>query len=242
MENHFDCKLSDSALPDVLSPAIPLYLQATYWWAYIHPRGVHVFERQWLVNLILWGNYKRLCDAVLQDYGHEIDGSTLQIACAYGDLTPRLAENLGSEGTLVVIDILPIQLNNLAHKLPRTASVNLCCMDSSALKFPDQHFDRALLFFLLHEQPLEVRKNTLAEAVRVMRSGGILTIVDYARPGRFNPLRYVMAPILSLLEPFARDLWKEEVTSWLPQNANITLVCKQRYFGGLYQMLTLKIG
>jgi hypothetical protein len=38
---------------------VPQYLQAHYWWAYVHPRAVHVFERQWLVNLILWGNYKR---------------------------------------------------------------------------------------------------------------------------------------------------------------------------------------
>lgn len=233
---------SDSAPSERSPPAIPQYLQATYWWAYIHPRGVRVFERQWLVNLILWGNYKRLCDAVLHGYGQHLCGSMLQIACAYGNLTPRLAENMGSDGTLEVIDILPIQLNNLAHKLPTDSCVKLHCMDSTALKFPDQHFDRALLFFLLHEQPLAVRKKTLAEAARIIRPGGTLTIVDYAGPGRLSPLRYIMAPVLALLEPFARDLWNEEVASWLPGDTNIALVRKQRFFGGLYQMLTLKVG
>ena len=201
-----------------------------------------MFERQWLVNLILWGNYKRLCDVVLHGYLQHLSGRTLQIACAYGNLTPRLAASVEGNGTLEVIDILPIQLDNLARKLPQDSSVRLHCMDSAALTFPDQRFDRALLFFLLHEQPLAVRKKTLAEAVRVIRPGGTLTIVDYAGPGWLNPLRYIMAPILALLEPFARDLWKEEVPSWLPQDANITLVCKQRFFGGLYQMLTLKVG
>jgi ubiquinone/menaquinone biosynthesis C-methylase UbiE len=242
MANHSNNKLSDSPLAEILSPGIPLYLQATYWWAYIHPRGVRVFERQWLVSLILWGNYKLLCDAVLQDYGTRLSGRTLQIACAYGNLTPRLVDNLGAGGTLDVIDILPIQLNNLAHKLPHDTPVKLHCMDSTALKFQDQHFERALLFFLLHEQPEDVRKKTLAEAVRVICPGGMLTIVDYASPGWFNPLRYIMAPILRLLEPFARDLWNEEVTSWLPENAKITLIQKQRFFGGMYQMVTLKLG
>lgn len=241
MTNHADVIASDNPLPERSSTAIPDYLQATYWWAYIHPLGVRVFERQWLVNLILWGNYKRLCDAVLHGYG-PLSGRSLQIACAYGDLTPRLAENVGIDGTLEVIDILPIQLDNLARKLAKDDSVKLHCMDSTSLQFPDKHFDRALLFFLLHEQPLAVRIKTLAEAVRVIHPGGTLTIVDYAGPGRFNPLRYFMAPVLALLEPFARDLWNEEVSTWLPQDVNIVLVRKQRFFGGLYQMLTLKLG
>jgi len=242
MSNHLSSKTFDGDIPDRPSAAIPPYLLATYWWAYIHPWGVRVFERQWLVNLILWGNYRRLCDAVLHEYGQEVNEHTLQIACAYGNLTPRLAANAGAGGVLEVIDILPIQLKNLSRKLPQDGAVKLHCMDSTALEFPDQSFDRALLFFLLHEQPLAVRKKTLAEALRVIRPGGILTIVDYAGPGRFNPLRYLMAPMLALLEPYARDLWNEEVISWLPCDANITTVRKRRYFGGLYQMLTLKAG
>lgn len=242
MTNPSDVIASPDTLPENLSPAIPNYLQATYWWAYIHPWGVRLFERQWLVNLILWGNYTRLCDAVLAGYAQEPAGNTLQIACAYGNLTRRLAEKIGPEGKLDVIDILPIQLSNLARKLPQHSAVNLHCMDSNALQFPVQSFDRALLFFLLHEQPLNVRKKTLAEAVRVVRPGGTLTIVDYAAPGWLNPLRYFMAPLLSLLEPYARDLWREEIVNWLPENASITVQHEQRFCGGLYQILVIKAG
>jgi hypothetical protein len=32
---------------------VPDYLTEHYWWAYIHPKAVRFFERQWLVNLIL---------------------------------------------------------------------------------------------------------------------------------------------------------------------------------------------
>ena len=233
---------SDNQFNEKSSQRIPGYLQSTYWWAYIHPRGVQVFERQWLVSLILWGNYHRLANALLHSYGEYLQGSTLQIACAYGNLTPRLERKLQPEATLDVIDILPIQLTNLAQKLAKDSAVKLHCMDSSALQFPDKHFDRALLFFLLHEQPLDVRIKTLAEAIRVIRPGGTLTIVDYAGPGRLNPIRYIISPLLALLEPYARDLWKIEIMSWLPKHAAITLVSRQRFFGGLYQMLVLKIG
>jgi hypothetical protein len=33
-------------------------LTAHYRWAYVHPKAVWFFERQWLVNLILWGNMR----------------------------------------------------------------------------------------------------------------------------------------------------------------------------------------
>ncbi|OGS90730.1 MAG: methyltransferase [Gallionellales bacterium GWA2_60_18] len=222
-------------------PPIPHYLQAVYWWAYVHPRAVHVFEREWLVNLILWGNYRRLCDAVLHDYGNRLEGRSLQVACAYGRLTPRLVECVAPDGMLDVIDILPVQLDNLKRKLPRDGRVRLDCMDASALEYEDAQFERALLFFLLHEQPREVREKTLAEALRVIRPGGTLTIVDYAKPGWFNPMRYIMTPILAWLEPFARDLWREDVTAWLPHDTKAVLIGERRFFGGLYQMLTFRV-
>jgi len=49
--------------------SIPDYLRETYWWAYVHPVTVQLFERQWLVNLILWGNFARLRDAALEALG-----------------------------------------------------------------------------------------------------------------------------------------------------------------------------
>ena len=70
---------------------VPGYLAKTYWWAYVHPRAVKVFERQWLVSAILWGNFGRLRDAALDALGERLPGRTLQIACVYGDLTEHLA-------------------------------------------------------------------------------------------------------------------------------------------------------
>ena len=218
--------------------AVPGYLAETYWWAYVHPRAVRLFEREWLVNLILWGNFGRLRDAAIDALG-PMAGHTLQIACVYGDLTARISGKTPAGGKLHVVDVLPVQLENLARKLPPDSAVGLHQGDSSRLAFPAGSYDQALLFFLLHEQPVEVRRRTISEALRVVKPGGRLVIVDYHRPSLLNPLYWPMVAVLRTLEPFAMDLWRHEVAEWLPAGVRIADFTKQTSFGGLYQLITL---
>ncbi len=224
-------KANDVAVP------VPGYLERVYWWAYVRPGAVKLFERQWLVNLILWGNFGRLRDAALDSLGSRLDGRTLQIACVYGDLTERLRRRLTTGGSLDVVDVLQVQLDNLSRKLPGDPRVGLLHGDSSALDIPSESYDRALLFFLLHEQPERVRRRTLAEALRILKRGGELVIVDYHRPRPGHPLFLPMLAILKTLEPFAMDLWRNDISAWLPPRV---FPEKTTLFGGLYQVLKLR--
>jgi len=218
---------------------VPAYLQAHYWWAYIHPYGVKFFERPWLINLILWGNYDRLRDAALNQLGSSFEGATLQVACAYGDLSVRLAERVAEyEGDFDVVDVLPIQLQNLRNKLRANTPARLLTMDSSHLPLAEASYDRALLFFLLHEQPASVRRQTLLETWRVVKPGGTIVIVDYAKPRWWHPLRYLWRPVLAALEPFALDLWREDIGGWLPDARGRP--ARRTFFGGLYQMVVVR--
>jgi ubiquinone/menaquinone biosynthesis C-methylase UbiE len=214
-------------------------LQTTYWWAYLHPRAVHIFERQWLVNLILWGNFARLRDAALQEMGDVITGRVLQVACVYGDFTEHLVRRLGPTGSLDVVDVAPIQINNLRKKLTNPEHVTASLQDSTALQFADGSRDAVVVFFLLHEQPAEVRVKTISEALRVTKPGGKLIFVDYHKPVASSPFRYIMVPILTTLEPFAMDVWRGEIADWLPADIQVTQVEKQTYFGGLYQKVVI---
>jgi len=163
-------------------------------------------------------------------------GRSLQVACAYGDLTCRLSERAAAgRGTVDVIDVLAIQLDNLRRKLPADAPVRLLRMDSTRLAASDGHYDRALVFFLLHEQPSHDRERTLDEVMRVLRPGGTIVIVDYAMPRWWHPLRYLWRPLLATLEPFALDLWRREVADLLRGARAIQTLRKRSYFGGLYQ-------
>lgn len=218
---------------------IPAYLQDTYWWAYIHPNAVRVFERQWLVNLILWGNFTKLRDAALAEVGDTIEGNVLQVACVYGDFTQHLVRRLKPSGRLDVVDVAPIQLENLQNKIGTPSNVRMLLQDSSALELEDASFDSVVVFFLLHEQPAEVRQKTIAEALRVTKKGGKLIFVDYHKPKSTSVFRYLMTPILTTLEPFAMDLWKTEIRDWLPAGISVSKIEKQTYFGGLYQKVVV---
>jgi ubiquinone/menaquinone biosynthesis C-methylase UbiE len=198
-----------------------------------------VFDRRWVTNLILWGNFARLRDAAVAAVGPACAGRTLQVACVYGDFTPALLRALAPGARLDVVDVVPAQLDNLARKLPEGAPVALHRRDATALGFADGSFDRVVLFFLLHEQPAWVRERSLAEAWRVLQAGGRLVLVDYRRPAWWHPLRYLFAPVLRWLEPFALDLWAHDVAAWLPPAAAGARRSERRFFGGLYQMLVL---
>ena len=218
---------------------IPRYLTQAYWWAYVHPKAVQLFERDWLVNTILFGNYGRLRDAALAELGEAVHGRTLQVACVYGNLTRRLQQRLAPKARLDVVDVLPIQLRNLGRKLPTDERVALLHGDSSALACADASYDQVLLFFLLHEQPESVRSATLAEALRVVKPGGKVVIVDYHRPVAWHPLRPLMRLVFRKLEPYAMALWQNEVLDFLPAGARPASLDKQTFFGGLYQKLVL---
>jgi len=221
-------------------PPLPVYLQQTYWWAYLHPASVRFFERQWLVNLILWGNFAPLRDAALQELEPFKNGNILQVACVYGDFTERLTQRLEPDGRLDVVDVAPVQLENLQAKLNSdTSRVSLHHQDSTHLRFADASYDCVVVFFLLHEQPENVRVRTIAQALRVVKPGGKVVFVDYHRPTALNPFRYVMIPILASLEPFAMDLWRREITDWLPDEARDAVIDKQTFFGGLYQKVVI---
>jgi ubiquinone/menaquinone biosynthesis C-methylase UbiE len=216
---------------------VPSYLEAVYWWAYVHPRAVRLFEREWLVNAILFGQYARLRERALDALGQVIEGRTLQVACVYGDLSTRLRARLAPDAHFEVVDILPVQLANLRAKLPADERVVLTRGDSAALPLADASVDQALLYFLLHEQPEAVRRATLAEVMRVVRPGGRIVIVDYHRTARWHPLRPLMSLVFRWLEPYAGDLWRAEIESFLPTGLRPAAAHKSTWFGGLYQRL-----
>lgn len=159
----------------------------------------------------------------------------------YGDFTTHLARRIVPGGRLDVVDILPIQLRNLRSKLAEHVPVELHHRDSTDLGFPDAEYDQAIVFFLLHEQPEAVRRQTVSEALRVLKPGGRLVVVDYHQPGRWHPLRYLFRPILDRLEPYALDLWNNEISAWFPSGFSPLEMHKQTYYGGLYQKVVITV-
>jgi ubiquinone/menaquinone biosynthesis C-methylase UbiE len=218
--------------------ALPDYLERHYAWAYLDRRNARLFDTRGFLEMLLFGHYRRLGDAAL----HALDTPTgkrlLQVGCAYGDLTPRLAA-LPTVTRLDVADAAPLQLELLARKLPADDPVALHRQDATRLHFAPDCFDGVLLFFLLHELPAEARRDALAEALRVCRPGGRVVVVDYQRPHPLHPLRWLMPVVFRLLEPFALAFWSTPVSDLLPAGGRARITSTRSLFGGLYRLVTL---
>ena len=83
------------------------------------------------------------------------------------------------------------------------------------------------------------RERTISEALRVVKPGGTIVIVDYALPRWWNPLRYLWRPVLARLEPFALDLRRQEIADWLPAASAERRLRTESFFGGLYQKVVV---
>lgn len=239
-----DTKVARVAKPvfqvPVVPPEIPGYLHRVYWWAYEHPLAVRFWDRGFLINLILLGNYNRLVEAVLEVFPNPITGTMLQISNAYGQLVPRLQRQLGN-AAFDLVDVLPVQLEKTRQKLIWPDDrIRMFVCDATALPCSDNSYDYVLMFFLPHELPRPQRRKALAEALRVTKPGGKLVLAEFHRPHRWHPLKWWQRLVFGLFEPFARDLWHDALTHYFPENSHYRVLSKTTYFGGLYQRLVVE--
>lgn len=212
------------------APEVPAYLREIYHWAYLNPRAVRFFDSELIVSLILWGNHRRLRRAAFAEL--RPGQSVLQSACVYGDFSPRLARHLGPDGQLEVIDVAPIQVHGCRHKLRGFPQASVRHTDAAQLR--KECYDVACCYFLLHELPRDSRRAVVDALLKSVVRGGKVVFVDYHKPHWAHPLKPIMSLVFDTLEPFAKDLWYDEVAHFGGDSVEFVWR-KETYFGGLYQ-------
>lgn len=210
--------------------AIPGYLQEVYTWAYINPRSVRFFDRSWIVDIILWGNNRRLQRAVFSELNP--GWHVLQACCVYGDFSPNLVRAIGSAGRLDVIDVVPIQLEHCRNKLGENARVSVRRADAAAPG--GGPYDAVVCFFLLHEVPEDYKRAVVDSLLASLKPGGKVVFIDYHKPHPAHPLKWITALVFATLEPFAKSLWHNRIAGFA-SHAGKYLWRTETYFGGLFQ-------
>lgn len=215
--------------------AVPAYLSRTYHWAYLNRHTLPWLDRSLVVSAILWGNAGRLMRAAVAEFspGQRL----LQAACVYGPFSRMLAERVGGDGELEVVDVAPIQVANARRKL---AGLSHAQVRQGDLAKPDcvaaEAWDAVCCFFLLHEVPPVERACIVHNLLGAVRPAGKIVFVDYHRAHRWHPLRPVMAQVFRWLEPFAPSLLDTDITALSPHADEFTWK-KTTCFGGLYQTI-----
>src|SRR5438094_1795871 len=96
--------------------------------------------------------------------------------------------------TVVGLDISPAMLAEAERRLNEaTAPVELKAMDVTRLDFPDASFDAAVATFLFCVLPDELQLAALRELGRVVKTGGVIRMLEYVRPQA--PIRRFIAKL-----------------------------------------------
>lgn len=212
--------------------ALPDYLEKTYWWAYLRPTSIRIFDHGAVVSAILWGQYRKLSNMALGQISRS--DRVLQLACVYGDLSARLARKVGAKGALDIIDIAPIQVANARRKIADMPWARVNVADAAQPRATD--FDCVLTFFLLHELPDPLKRRVVDAALSAVGPRGKAVFVDYARPARWHPMRPVIAAVFALLEPYARAMWETPIAELASNPQDFSWQRKTR-LAGLYQIV-----
>ncbi|MEY8875891.1 MAG: methyltransferase domain-containing protein [Leptothrix sp. (in: b-proteobacteria)] len=184
--------------------------------AHVYP----IYSTMWLMKLvdfqpviaaILLFQYQRLVTLITNELrGMALAGQAVLItSCAFGNVIPKVAQAAFETGArqLTLVDIIPNELVHAESKLQAHAGqVSYQHGDATAMSLPSGSVAANVLFFLLHELTPEMKRQALAESVRVLAPGGKLFVAEFHKPDPLL-LRALSWLYFKVFEPFGLALW-----------------------------------
>lgn len=137
----------------------------------------------WIVWLALRGRERRMRRRLLELSRLRSGESVLDVGCGTGTLAILAKETAGRSGTVCGVDPSPEMLARARVKAARAgAEVRFENAAAQALPFQDSSFDVAFSTMMLHHLGRAARRALATELRRVVRSGGRVLLVDFAKP------------------------------------------------------------
>ena len=130
-------------------------------------------------------------DRVINDLGIKPGARVADIGCGEGYFALRLAKSVGEQGLVFGVDIDSPALDVLKKRAEREHLTNVVVVVSEPTdtKLQPECVDMLLVCDVLHEVPEAQRLPLLKSAVRALKPGGFLYLIDYrkSRDVKFDP-------------------------------------------------------
>lgn len=168
---------------------VPEYYQRNFHFqtnGYLSEKSAKLYEYQ--VEILFGGAanpMRRLLIPSLRQFvaersGDKIDGAGmhfLEIGAGTGALT-KFVKMTFPQARVTVLDLSDPYLGIARENLKRFNKLNFVQGEAEKLPFPNETFDGIFSCFLFHELPLAVRKQVIAEGLRVLKPEGYYGMVD----------------------------------------------------------------
>lgn len=157
-----------------------------------HSKGIVLHDAaryDLLARILTFGREGRFRDLMLRPAGIRPGEHVLDVACGTGTVAIAAARKVGSTGSITGIDASQGMIERAQSKA-RQAGLNLTFVQGTAheLPFEDGRFDVVMGTLMLHHLSKPTRGAFAHEALRVLRPGGRLVLVDFGRPTRRSRL------------------------------------------------------
>ncbi len=146
-------------------------------------------------------------DRVVADLGLKNGATMADVGCGSGYFTFRLARAVGETGKVLAQDIDAKALKAISDraKKEKIANIEVVRGQDADTKLPTASVDSAFVCDVLHHVPAAQRLPLLKDAVRAIKPGGMLFLIDYRKSHdvKFDPYD-ALIPLQELM-----DLGKE---------------------------------
>jgi len=157
----------------------------------------------------------------------------LDLGCGTGNLTLTAEKYTGSSGAACGLDAAPEMIAvacEKARRLGSQAAFEVGLIEQ--IDYPAGTFDVIISRLVMHHLPEDLKRQGLAEMLRVLKPGGLLFLADFNRPA--NPLlahvtsilvgQHMMQASVWDISPMLKDAGFVELASGLTRSAYLAFV------------------
>ncbi len=141
----------------------------------------------------------------------------LDIGCGTGRTLAQIRQALPT-AQLTGLDLSPFYVEAARRESGPSAPFEVVCGNAESLGFADASFDAVVSVFLFHELPKNARRRVWSEALRVLRPGGRLVIIDSVQRSDSEEIAYFVDRFSrDMHEPFYREYIGDDLAQGLSE-------------------------